>query len=1465
MKKKKFRLSPTGKLAASMAIILATCSSSFADGITPAGDSAHRPDVSIAGNGATVVNIVAPSDSGLSHNQYKDFNVSQMGAVLNNSLAAGQSELAGQLSANSHLNGQAATIILNEVISRNPSLLLGKQEIFGMAADYVLANPNGITCNGCGFINTNQASLVVGNPLVENGTLQGFSTLDNQKALQIRNSGLSHNDVLNLIAPKMDINGKIITTKALNIITGNNQISADGQVLASKQARIGALDSYYLGSMQAGRIRLLNTAQGSGVNIQGKMSAADGIAISSQGDVKLQAANLQGGDISLEGQNLLSEGRLNKSSSFKEKTDKGAFSGGYTSKTKINESVARTQLSGKNITLVANRNDQITATDIDGDNIDITGANLKLDSQPLHQVKSDTNNQWKLSWEYNVTEGNEKHLHEGNSLKARENVHLTANEGNVEIRGSKITAGNQIAVSAKNDINVTGIVESSTDFEKGYKKNHTAELQTGNWSTANTSQKMVSSELKAGGDLGINAGGNAEIIGSELHSGKNTIISAGKQTKIAVQTLVEGKSAEKNKTYWGGIGGGSNKGKSEKSETQLASEISADGKILLNGTEGITITGSQIKAHEGAYVNANDGKLIIDNAVSNLTKTVDERTGTVFNITKNTNRGKSNKQTSTGSQLVSDADLKLLSNQDINVIGSLVKSMEELNIDTSGDINVLAAEIQNQNQQEKTNLNLLYYAHEAQDKQYRAGAGFEHNLDSQNTTLITQQQAELNGGNFVFNAGKNATFNGAKLVTTKGGASIAGDNIALTAAEDRTTTESLQEQVRGGIFATGGMDKFGGGVDGGYTKNTQTQGSTTAVVSKAQINGNLELNATGELKQQGTQYQVQGTYLANAGRVNNQATENTQSHSTGQLQVGGEINVTSDYSMLSRPIEKTVNAAKDGKLDTSVAKAGVPNAGVELAMNGNSHYTNTHQSDAVVTTVNAGDIKVDTHGDIYDQGTQYQANEGGVSLTAGSHTSEAAYNRQNSSSATTTGKAQMRVYTSTGSDLSVNGKGDGSYQAESSSNSAAITGSINARNGISVQTTRDARYQGTNMNAGSGRAEVNAGGNLQFDQATSRKEQNSQGHRGEASLTVGNNPDGNNFAGSAGVGYSTNQQISTTAHTSTITGGQGTNLYAGNNLTLQGANVSGKQVDLAAQRGEIALNSAEDTVNNNGWNFDVHGRGSVSNKARNAEGNDSNSGNNAGTENSIIDNTLNIGGGVKFGVDQLNKVTYQNSQISGGNVTLTSGRDTSFRGANIDAEQITGNIGGGFSVESLKNKTDSLNIGLDTGLGYSKTTKGDEATATADSNTPQAAATDEKPSLKARLADLKERLMGKTKGFDGKFKGNYDTLNQEIIGTQSTLNGTQGVNLNIAGDTTLTGSRIDSTQGQASVNSQQVNYQSLTGYDRGRNMGVNVSSSAADLASSAQKDLFSGKMPFVKNESHDTEIPATHSGIKGRN
>ena len=142
--------------------------------ITP--DGSTRTTIDRAQNNVRVVNIAPPTQGGVSHNKYTDFNVRQTGAILNNSLEVGVSQLGGALPANPHYSDRTAQIILNEVTSNNRSQLKGYTEIFGDRAEFILANPNGITCAGCGFINTSRLGLVTGTPQLDAiGRLDGLA------------------------------------------------------------------------------------------------------------------------------------------------------------------------------------------------------------------------------------------------------------------------------------------------------------------------------------------------------------------------------------------------------------------------------------------------------------------------------------------------------------------------------------------------------------------------------------------------------------------------------------------------------------------------------------------------------------------------------------------------------------------------------------------------------------------------------------------------------------------------------------------------------------------------------------------------------------------------------------------------------------------------------------------------------------------------------------------------------------------------------------------------------------------------------------------------------------------------------------------------------------------------------------------------------------------------------------------
>ncbi|MCP5978969.1 filamentous hemagglutinin N-terminal domain-containing protein, partial [Klebsiella pneumoniae] len=77
----------------------------------------------------------------------------------NNSRANTSTQLAGMVAGNPNLAKGEARVILNEVNTRDPSRLNGYIEVAGQKAQVVIANPAGISCDGCGFINANRATL----------------------------------------------------------------------------------------------------------------------------------------------------------------------------------------------------------------------------------------------------------------------------------------------------------------------------------------------------------------------------------------------------------------------------------------------------------------------------------------------------------------------------------------------------------------------------------------------------------------------------------------------------------------------------------------------------------------------------------------------------------------------------------------------------------------------------------------------------------------------------------------------------------------------------------------------------------------------------------------------------------------------------------------------------------------------------------------------------------------------------------------------------------------------------------------------------------------------------------------------------------------------------------------------------------------------------------------------------------
>ncbi|EOZ4787676.1 DUF637 domain-containing protein [Pseudomonas aeruginosa] len=253
-----------------------------------------------AGNGVPVVNIATPNGAGLSNNHFRDYNVGANGLILNNATGKTQgTQLGGIILGNPNLKGQAAQVILNQVTGGNRSTLAGYTEVAGQSARVIVANPHGITCQGCGFINTPRATLTTGKPIMDGQRLERFQVDGGDIVVEGAELNVGNLEQFDLITRSAKLNAKLYA-KNLNIVTGRNDVQADS-LQATPRAADGsekpqlAIDSSALGGMYAGAIRLVGTEQGVGVKLAGDMAASGGdIRIDASGKLSLAQASSQG-------------------------------------------------------------------------------------------------------------------------------------------------------------------------------------------------------------------------------------------------------------------------------------------------------------------------------------------------------------------------------------------------------------------------------------------------------------------------------------------------------------------------------------------------------------------------------------------------------------------------------------------------------------------------------------------------------------------------------------------------------------------------------------------------------------------------------------------------------------------------------------------------------------------------------------------------------------------------------------------------------------------------------------------------------------------------------------------------------------------------------------------------------------------------------------------------------------------
>lgn len=173
----------------------------------------------------TTIDIAPANTHGVSYNAYDQFNVNKHGVVFNNREAG-------------------AGTIINEVLSTEKSRLRGNMHVDGKKAHLIIANPNGIACNGCSVSGADQLTLTGGKIVFsQDGELLGYHNSKNNSNIHISNTtgnAFSSVNKFNVIAENITIRNSEISTPNLAMFSGYELVKYSPDTVRGLEALPGS-------------------------------------------------------------------------------------------------------------------------------------------------------------------------------------------------------------------------------------------------------------------------------------------------------------------------------------------------------------------------------------------------------------------------------------------------------------------------------------------------------------------------------------------------------------------------------------------------------------------------------------------------------------------------------------------------------------------------------------------------------------------------------------------------------------------------------------------------------------------------------------------------------------------------------------------------------------------------------------------------------------------------------------------------------------------------------------------------------------------------------------------------------------------------------------------------------------------------------------------------------------------------
>ncbi|EPW5279693.1 hemagglutinin repeat-containing protein [Yersinia enterocolitica] len=534
----------------------------------------QQPTIISSANGTPLVNIQTPSSGGVSRNVYSQFDVDNRGVILNNGHRVNQTQLGGFVNGNPSLARGEASIILNEVNSRDPSRLNGYIEVAGRKAQVVIANPSGITCEGCGFINANRATLTTGQAQFNNGQLTGYDVNRGEIVIQGKGLDSSRQDHTDLIACSVKVNAGIWAND-LKVTTGRNQVDAAHQNIHAKAADGSprptvALDVAQLGGMYAGKIRLIGTESGVGVRNAGEIGA-------SAGDITITADGM-----------LMNSGQINSTQQLLVKTSADIDNSGVLYARGDNQLTTAGRLNNSG-TIAAAGDTSLRAAEVNSQRNSLLAAGLKSDNS-------------------SVTSGTLRVKASGQLIAQGKNISGAAQElsaRNIDLSGSQTQSRDLTLTAQEGDITLTGaellVSRHLSASTRSALRNDNARLIAGQITLDAQALSNVGGLIAQMGttDFNLNLPGYLDNRSGTLFSKGNVTINAQRLGSNSSSLLAAGVQSDGRLTETGDLT------VSTRQDLIAQGQTLAAGAMILTGSR-IDLTGSHAQAQE-ITLTANSG------------------------------------------------------------------------------------------------------------------------------------------------------------------------------------------------------------------------------------------------------------------------------------------------------------------------------------------------------------------------------------------------------------------------------------------------------------------------------------------------------------------------------------------------------------------------------------------------------------------------------------------------------------------------------------------------------------------------------------------------------------------------------------------------------------------------------------------------------------------------------------------